>query len=117
LFASIPYQNYANAIIQNYEGYYASVIYAYLCSLGIQVIPEDTTNKGRVDLTLILPDKVYVVEFKVDQPGKALEQIREKQYQQKYLNQGKEIYLVGIDFSSEEKNVSALAWEQVPGVS
>ncbi|MEA1921609.1 MAG: AAA family ATPase, partial [Pseudomonadota bacterium] len=33
LFAGIPYQNYANKIIEKYEGYYASVVYTYLASL------------------------------------------------------------------------------------
>ncbi len=115
LFSSIPYQNYANRIIQNYEGYYASVIYAYLCSLGVPLIAEDTTSKGRVDMTILLPEagKVYVVEFKVDQPGKSLGQIREKGYHEKYLEPGKEVYLVGINFDAEEKNITDFAWEKV----
>ncbi len=99
LFAAIPYQNYANNIIQNFEGYYASVIYAYLASLGIQLIAEDTSSKGRVDLSLILKDKVYVIEFKVDQLGKALEQIKKKGYQQKYMGTDRVVYIVGISFN------------------
>ena len=66
LFAAIPYHNYTNNIIQNYEGFYASVVYAYLASLGLPLIPEETSNRGCVDLTILLPDKVYVIEFKVD---------------------------------------------------
>jgi ATP-dependent exoDNAse (exonuclease V) beta subunit len=112
LFSSIPYNNYANKIIQNYEGYYASVVYAYLASLGLQLIPEDTTSKGRVDLTLILADKVYVIEFKVDQPGQALEQIREKEYHKKYLGSNRTVYIIGISFDSEEKNITDFEWEQ-----
>ncbi|HFQ81249.1 MAG TPA: hypothetical protein ENK33_07750 [Desulfobacterales bacterium] len=113
LFASIPYQNYANKIIQNYEGYYASVVYAYLASLGLRLIPEDTTNKGRVDLTIILPDKVYVIEFKVDQPGKALEQIREKGYHEKYQAAESTVCLIGMSFDSGEKNITDFAWEKI----
>ena len=111
LFAAIPYQNYANRIIQEYEGYYASVVYAYLASLGFQLVAEDTTNKGRVDLAILLPDKVYVIEFKVDQPGRALEQIKARGYHEKYLGRGREVYLVGISFDSEEKNILEFAWE------
>ncbi len=112
LFASIPYQNYANKIIQDYEGYYASVMYAYLASLGLQLIAEDTTNKGRVDMTVILPDKVYVIEFKVDKPGMALEQIKEKGYHGKYIADNQEIYIVGINFDSAEKNITEFEWEK-----
>ncbi|HFQ81252.1 MAG TPA: hypothetical protein ENK33_07765, partial [Desulfobacterales bacterium] len=113
LFSSIPYQHYANKIIQNYEGYYASVVYAYLASLGLRLIPEDTTNKGRVDLTIILPDKVYVIEFKVDQPGKALEQVREKGYHEKYQAAESTVYLIGMSFDSGEKNITDFAYEKI----
>ncbi len=60
LFAGIPYQNYANKIIENYDGYYASVVYTYLASLGIPFTAEDVTNKGRIDLSIQLPDMVYI---------------------------------------------------------
>ncbi len=113
LFASIPYNNYAQKIIQDYEGYYAAVAYAYLASLGFQLIPEDTTNKGRVDLTIILPGKVYVIEFKVDQPGKALRQIKKKGYHEKYLDGRRDVHIVGIDFDSSEKNIKEFEWERV----
>ena len=36
IFASIPYNNYAKNSIANYEGFYASVIYVYLASLGVE---------------------------------------------------------------------------------
>jgi len=112
LFAAIPYQNYANRIIQEYEGYYASVVYAYLASLGFRLVAEDTTNKGRVDLAILLEDKVYVIEFKVDQPGRALEQIKARGYHEKYLGRDREVYLVGISFDSEEKNIHEFVWER-----
>ncbi|MEA1921719.1 MAG: AAA family ATPase, partial [Pseudomonadota bacterium] len=67
LFAGIPYQNYANKIIDKYEGYYASVLYAYIASLGIPFTAEDVSSKGRVDMSVQLPDKVYIIEFKVNQ--------------------------------------------------
>jgi len=54
-----------------------------------------------------------ILKFKVDGSGNALEQIKEKNYQQKYMNEGTNIYLIGIDFSSDEKNLSRFAWEQV----
>jgi len=115
LFASIPYQNFTNNKLADYEGYYASVLYAYFASLGFETIPEDTTNKGRVDLTLKFDDKAYIFEFKVvEQPsGHALRQIREKQYHQKY-HVVQHRFLVGIEFGKKERNVIHFEWEQVP---
>jgi hypothetical protein len=110
LFANIPYNNYVKNTISNFEGYYASVVYAYLASLGLEIIAEDVTNKGRIDLTLLIEDKIYIIEFKVGNED-ALTQIKAKNYHQKYLSDKREIYLVGINFDEEEKNVSKFEWE------
>jgi len=111
LFASIPYTNYVNNPIGNYEGYYASVLYAYLASLGLDITAEDVTNKGRIDLTVKLEHGIYVMEFKVDGGGQALAQIKAKNYHAKYVNGGKTVTLLGIDFDSQTRNVSDFAWE------
>jgi hypothetical protein len=112
LFASIPYNNYVKNNISTYEGYYASVTYAYLASLGLKIIAEDVTNRGRIDITLFIKDKIYIIEFKVGDTD-ALTQIKEKNYHQKYLNQNREIYLVGINFDEDEKNISEFLWEKI----
>ncbi|ADR19588.1 ATP-binding protein [Calditerrivibrio nitroreducens] len=114
LFASIPYNNYTNNELKLYEGFYASVVYSYLASLGVDLIGEDVTNKGRIDLTVFVSDKIYIIEFKVDGvKGEALSQIKHKNYAQKYLDSGKDIYLVGVEFSSSEKNIVNFEWEKV----
>ncbi|MDT8442346.1 MAG: AAA family ATPase, partial [Desulfuromonadales bacterium] len=113
LFASIPYTNYVNNTIASYEGYYASVVYAYLASLGLDLTVEDATSKGRIDLTVRMPERIYVIEFKVDGDGKALEQIKARDYHQKYVDSGKAIVLLGIDFDSAAKNVSRFEWEEL----
>jgi hypothetical protein len=115
LFASIPYNNYANNIIANYEGYYASVVFTYLVSLGYTCIAEDVTQRGRIDLTIKLPNRIVIIEFKVDQQEQALAQIKAKKYYEKYLaeakDKGQNIYIVGICFSSEDKNITKFDWE------
>ena len=111
LFASIPYNNYVKNTIGDYEGYYASVIYAYLASLGIKIIAEDVSSKGRIDLTVFLEDNIYIIEFKVDGKDKPLQQIKEREYARKYQEQG-EIYLVGIEFSTTDRNISRFEWEK-----
>ncbi|WP_198304791.1 ATP-binding protein [Arcobacter vandammei] len=112
IFAKIPYNNYSNNYIHTYEGFYASVVFIYLQSLGLHIIGEDVTNRGRIDLTIIMPQAIFIIEFKVD--GKnALEQIKENNYAQKYLQEKKDIYLVGIEFDSKEKNISNFEWEKI----
>jgi len=119
LFASLPHHSYTNSEIQNYEGYYANVIYSYLSGLGIAFIPEDVTNLGRIDLTIATPDmsQVYVIEFKVvenkNQNGKALEQIKNHKYHEKYQAEADELIMIGIEFSKEDKNISKFEWERI----
>ncbi len=112
LFASIPYNNYVKNNIGEYEGYYASVVYAYLASLGIKIIAEDVTNRGRLDMTLFISDKIYCIEFKVGS-NNALKQIKEMGYYKKYINDNKDIYLIGIAFDGESRNISSFEWERV----
>ena len=112
IFASIPYNNYTNNDIYNFEGFYASIVYVYLASLGVRVIGEDVTNRGRIDLSISINNNLFVIEFKVGKAN-ALNQIKSKNYHQKYLNDGKDIYLVGINFCQEDKNISGFEWERV----
>jgi hypothetical protein len=48
LFAAIPWRNFTHNDLPNSEGYYASVLYAFFASLNATIIPEDTTNRGRL---------------------------------------------------------------------
>ena len=117
LFSSISYTNFTKNEIDSYEGYYASVIYAYLASLGVKLIAEDVTNKGRIDLTIVVKDKAYILEFKVKEnfsdDKSPLEQIKEKRYYEKYREKVKEIYLIGITFSREERNIVGYQYEKL----
>lgn len=116
MFASIPYNNYTNNDMKQYEGFYASVVYVYLQSLGLNIIGEDVTNKGRIDLTIIMEQAIYIFEFKVEHSNQpttnALQQIKDKGYADKYCNAQKPIYLIGIHFDPDEKNISAFEWAQ-----
>ncbi|PID76854.1 MAG: hypothetical protein CSB24_04565, partial [Deltaproteobacteria bacterium] len=60
-----------------------------------------------------LDKTVYIIEFKVDQKGSALAQIKERNYAEKYMDKSRSIYLVGITFNSNERNVSEFIWEKV----
>ncbi len=114
IFSSIPYNNLT--YIKNYEGFYASVVYVYLQALGIEIIGEDVTNKGRIDLTCFIDDKIYIIEFKVDKEDNPLKQIKERKYYEKYQKyQDKSIYLVGINFDSKNKNINNFKWEKLFG--
>jgi hypothetical protein len=109
LFASIAYNNYTNNDIERYEGFYASVLYAFFASLMVDIIAEDVSNKGRVDLTLQVGGRTFLFEFKVTD-GEPLEQIRRIKYYEKYSG---ERYLIGIVFDPKARNISRFEWEKL----
>ncbi|WP_319577415.1 AAA family ATPase [uncultured Desulfobacter sp.] len=114
-FSSIPYEWYTAGNLDRYEGYYASVVYAFLASLGFDLHPEESASHGRADLVLKIDQTVYVMEFKVVEilgdGKKAIDQIREKGYHDSYIQAGKNVILVGIDFSKKERNIVGFAFE------
>jgi len=81
-----------------------------LVASGLKVIAEDVTSIGRIDMTVIEKERVYVVEFKVDKE-EALEQIKKKRYYEKYDRYG-DIYLVGIVIDSKERKMKNLEIEK-----
>jgi len=114
-FASIPSDWYRKNELQDYEGYYASVIYALFNGAGLRTIAEDATNTGRIDLTVLWESNAYVVEFKVVEDkadGNALSQIKEKRYFEKYVNKYSTVYLIGIEFSKKDRNIVSFDWER-----
>ncbi len=101
------------------EYVYSAAIYGLVYATGYNVIIEDNTSKGRIDLTIVVDKKiVYIMEFKVleneKERGKALKQIKEKEYFKKYLNYEK-IYLVGIEFDKVKKELVNFEYEIIRG--
>ena len=109
-FASIPYEWYTNNDIAQYEGYYASVFYSYFAALGFDIVVEDSSNHGRLDMAVRAFGHVYLFEFKVVEltpEGAALAQLKERGYAQKYHSRGEPVHLIGVEFSRETRNVTA----------
>jgi len=108
LFAAIPHQWHEGHPLARYEGYYASVFYSHLAALGLDLTPEDASSRGRVDLTLKFNDRIWLFEFKVvesEPAGRALQQIKERGYADKYRAAGQPIHLIGIEFSRDSRTL------------
>ncbi len=115
-FAAMPYNWHVNNPIAEYEGYDASVVYAWFLAAGLDVWVEDATSFGRIDMAVKLAQAVYLFEFKVLEQvpdGSALRQIKDKGYADKYRLDGLPIHLVGVEFSKEKRNVVGFEFETV----
>ena len=84
------------------EKLYHSLIFALLNLTGFKVISEVLTKKGRIDQYLENGDDIYIIEYKYKASSiKAMEQIIDRKYFQKYLNTDKNIHLLGINFEKD----------------
>jgi hypothetical protein len=102
LFASVP----SHLFIRDKEAYYHTVIYLVLELLGANIQVEVHTNKGRIDAAIETGSHIYIMEFKMGTPAKALSQIEAKKYHEKYSSAGKSIQLIGVGFDQKERNIS-----------
>jgi len=102
IFASIPYA----LETKRDEAYFHTIFYLMVCASGVNALSEIMTCKGRIDLAMEFPDKIYIIEFKCNRSAQAaIDQIREKGYADRYRQRGKKIILMGISFDSEKRNV------------
>lgn len=114
-YATIPHDWYRKNELAGFEGYYASVFYSYFAALGLQIILEDTTNHGRIDMTVRFEGQIYLFEFKVVElspEGRAMEQLKDRGYAEKYRQHGEPIHLIGVEFSRDTRNIVGFDVEQ-----
>jgi len=117
LFAGIPYRNFTNNDLPDFEGYYASVLYAFFSAINCEIIREDISCRGQVDMTIKLGNNIFVMEIKVtvdsasEKENSALKQIQEKRYADKYIGKkDASVFEVGMIFSSVKRNLINFDW-------
>ncbi len=109
LLYSLPYQLHQKA-----ESFYHAIVHLFFTYMGLDVQSEVSTARGRADSIVEFDDKVYCFEFKLDRSAQeALEQLKNRGYTDKYRNTGKKIILMGVNFSSEKREVDEFAVEVV----
>jgi hypothetical protein len=101
ILALMPYDLYLKK-----EKHYQSLLYLVIKLAGLKVSAEVHTQRGRVDAVIEMKDKILIFEFKLNQTAAlAIEQIKQKAYYQLYQDRKLPIYLVGINFNSEQHTI------------
>ena len=107
MFASIPYHLFE----ARNESYYHSLIHILFDYIGIYIQSEVLTNRGRADAVVETDTHVYIIEFKLDKTTmEAIQQIKQRGYDERHLHKSKIVKLVGVNFSSKEKKVEG--WKE-----
>ena len=91
------------------------MFYSYFAGLGLDVVVEDSTNHGRLDMAVRFNGHVYLFEFKVVEmapEGAAMAQLKGRRYADKYRHLGQPIHLVAVEFSKDARNLAAFEVER-----
>lgn len=107
--AGFPY-----VIHHNRESYFQAIVYTVFITLNFTIHAEARTANGRIDLLVSTSKSIFVMELKLNQsPDIALAQIDSKDYALPYKHDGRKIFKVGINFSTEKKTVVEWKYEEV----
>ena len=98
------------------EAWYAGMLYACFRTIGLDLRVEDASGRGRADMVALHGGQVFVFEFKMAETERdgdsateqAIGQMRDKGYAEKYRDRGEPIHLVGLAFSREGRNLTAV---------
>ena len=106
--AEIPYDHWAGAD----ERFFHAILTVIFRMLGTPLKSEVHSSRGRLDALVELPDAVYVLEFKLDQPAaEGLAQVGERGYLAPFGDDGRDLFAVGVRLGTESKSVEE--WEVV----
>ena len=102
-FSKISYHTFSDAK----EGFYQAVFFTFLEKSGMTTITEMATNIGRIDLACETNKAICIFELKLDQDADiALTQAETKKYRERFSGSGKPTLVIGVNFSSESRNIS-----------
>ena len=88
------------------ELHYQNVLFIVFKLVGLYTKVEYHTANGRIDLVLQTERYIYLMEFKLNGTAEeALQQINEKQYALPFNNDNRKIFKIGVNFSSETRNI------------
>ena len=101
-FSATPYDT-----MKDVENYYQNVLLILFRLAGFYIRAEYRTSRGRIDLLLESQDYRYVMELKLDKSAEeALSQIKTKEYSLPFAQDAKKTYLIGLNFSSQTRNIN-----------
>lgn len=98
---------------EHFEAVYHNILFVLFTLLGYQTESECHFNKGRADMVVKTNGFVYVFEFKLDKnASEALCQIAERGYDESFIADARKIFIIGVNFSSKERNISDWTFEE-----
>ncbi|MCD8385601.1 MAG: ATP-binding protein [Bacteroidales bacterium] len=99
--------------IERFELTYHIIVHIIFQLLSLDARSEICVSGGRIDMVVETTKLVYVMEFKLDEGAfSALYQIDSKEYLLSWSADNRQVYKIGISFSSHTRSIKD--WEVVP---
>ena len=101
-------EEFPYTILEKKEKSYQMAFYSFFLMIGgARIDAEEASLNGRSDIVLSTSRDVFIIEMKVDDSVEdALNQIKTKGYYHRYINTEKTIHIIGLDFSSESRQIA-----------
>ena len=100
-FANGDYQ-----VMGNLEYYFQNTLYVFFRLIGFYVEVERHTTNGRMDIVMQTSQYIYILELKLDKSADvALAQIEEKGYAKPFENDNRQLFKIGINFSTATRRI------------
>ena len=97
----------SNRLSNKNERDFQTVFYLIFNLMGAYMRVEEDSAVGRADAVVYMPDAVFVFELKYDGSSEeAIKQIDDKGYLIPYSADGRRLYKIGVNFSSEQRTIS-----------
>ncbi|MBO4806788.1 MAG: AAA family ATPase [Paludibacteraceae bacterium] len=107
IMSQVPFESNEPKLI---EANFRNMLYLMIRSTGHKVSVEHPVLGGRIDVFFETEKYVYIIECKRDQSAQeALAQIDEKKYAKKISSADKHLVKIGVNFSTEERNLTEWA--------
>ena len=98
------------AIIPDPHRLYQMLLHLIFTLLGYHPLSEQPTLTGRLDTVVEMADRVVILEYKLgDSATRALRQIAETGYWQRFVGKGKTVVGLGVEIDGQRRQV--MAWQ------
>ena len=100
ILSHIPYSLHIES-----EKFYHALLQTIFFASGVESESESErlTSIGCMDLILSLPNLIYIVELKINQPAKeGVKQIEQQKYYEPFIHRGKPIRALGISLTRKK---------------
>ena len=97
-------------VVGDSELYFQNVFFIVTRLLGRYTQVERTTSRGRIDMTVLTQDYIYIIEFKLDKTAaEALAQINDNNYAAPFVADPRKLFKIGVNFSLQRRCIDD--WE------